>query len=207
MEVIQSGFGVVGVAPVSEGVMGTEVVCFGSGDIQELAPGVVGVADYGAVVCVADFYDIALEVGDVAVLGAVVDHRLGCAEGIIGEVQLVGAHAHGGQLTAVIDVAVGGTSVGPLGAHAVGIVGKGPVRPTFRHGGQLSALLPGVGPGAVGKHVANGVIGDAGVSVLGQQVRLPERMHRAQPCAAGHEAPPYMVRRGAMASPGGKLSP
>jgi len=121
LQVVEAGFGVVDIATVAEGVMGTEGVCLCSGDVQELAPGVVGVGDYGAVVCVADFYDVALEVGDVTVLGAVIDHRLWRAEGIIGEVQLVGAHAHGGQLAAVIDIAVGGAAVGALGAHAVSI--------------------------------------------------------------------------------------
>ena len=169
LEVVEAGFLVVDVAPVSQGIVHAEGVCFGSGGSQELAPGVVGVGDYGAVVCVADFYDVALEVGDVTVLGAVVDHRLGRAKGIIGEVQLVGAHAHGRQLTAVIDIAVGGAAVGALGPHAVGIISECPGA-AAAHGGQLSALLPGVGPGAIICHISYIVIGNIGTAVLGQQV-------------------------------------
>jgi len=169
LEVVEAGFGVVDIAPVAEGVMGTEGGGQGACCCQELAPGVVGVGDYGAVVCVADFYDVALEVGDVAVLGAVVDHRLGRAEGIIEEIQLVGAHAHGGQLAAVIDVAVGGAAVGTFCTHTVGIISECPGT-AAAHGGQLSALLPSVGPGAVVCHISYIVIGNIGTAVLGQKV-------------------------------------
>ena len=40
------------------------------------------------------------------------------------------------------------------------------------HGRELPTVFPGIGPGAVGQHVANGVTGNGLTIVTGQQIAL-----------------------------------
>ena len=84
-------------------------------------------------VAVYDGDYVALEIGDVIELVAVIDHRQGRTGGIVGEVHGMPIHRHVGQLTAYIGVIVGtvcgntgggiGGKAGSLGPQTVGVVG------------------------------------------------------------------------------------
>ena len=52
------------------------------------------------------------------------------------------------------------------------LIGKGDGGAILGHGGELAAALPGIGPGAVGDEVANGIIG-AGLAAIGGEQVLP----------------------------------
>lgn len=44
--------------------------------------------------------------------------------------------------------------------HTGYVVGKGPAGTAIGQGSQLTAMLPGVGPGTIGQHIANGITGN-----------------------------------------------
>ena len=117
---------VIDISAVAEGVMGAEGGGQVAGGGKGFAPSVVGVADHRCAAAVEDRNDVALEVGSVVILRAVVGNGQGRAGGIVAEVQGVAAHGHTAQAATVIDIAIGGRSVCPGGAHAVGIVSKAP---------------------------------------------------------------------------------
>jgi len=73
LEVVEAGFGVVDIAPVAEGVMGTEGGGMRAGSGQDLAPGVVGVPDDHSARGVEKGSYITLCVGHIVVDRAVVE--------------------------------------------------------------------------------------------------------------------------------------
>ena len=154
MEVIEACFGVVDIAAVAEGVMGTEGGGMGASGGQDVTPGVVGVPDNHSARGVEKGSYIALGVGHIVVGRAVVDHRHRCTVGTVGKVQNIGANRHAAQTTSVVNILVGVGSRGaadfPLGTHAVGIVFHVPGQTVSGHGRQFPAMLPGKSPsGAV----------------------------------------------------------
>ena len=170
LEIVEAGFGIVDIAPVAQGVVGSQGAGHGTGGAEDVAPGIISV---GYDSCSGDVQDrryITLEVGGVVVSGAVVDHGQRCAAGIVGKGQGVAAHGHLTQLAAIVDIAVRGAAVGPFGPHAVGIVGEGPSGASTGHSGQLPAMLPGIGPGAVAEDVANGITGYSATVIGGKQI-------------------------------------
>ena len=62
LAVVQLGVGIVDVAAVAEGVLDTEGTCHGSGDTQNVTPGVVGVLNNGSTGGIQDGSHIALKV-------------------------------------------------------------------------------------------------------------------------------------------------
>ena len=170
MEVIEAGFGVVDVAAVAEGVMDTESRSKGSGGAEGIAPGIVGVLDYCCSASIEDGSYIALQVGDIVICRAVVGQGQRCTGRIVAEVQRIAPNGHTCQLAADVDVAIGGAAVGSLGAHTIGIVSVSPGGAAVGHTLQFPATLPGVGPSAVGEHIADGVAGDGDAVIAGEQV-------------------------------------
>jgi len=73
LEVVEAGFGVVDIAPVAEGVMGTEGGGHAAGNTQDLAPGVVGVPDNHSAGGIEKRNHIALGIGHIIVGRAVVE--------------------------------------------------------------------------------------------------------------------------------------
>ena len=125
LEVVESGFGIVDIAAVAEGVEGAE----GGGEVagggEGIAPGVVGVIYYRCAGGVQNGGHITLEVRHIVVGGAVQGDGERSAGGIVGKGQGVAAYGHLAQGAAVVDVAVGLGAVCaacPQTIHAVGIV-------------------------------------------------------------------------------------
>lgn len=90
--------------------------------------------------------------------------------GIVGKVQGVAANGHLAQAAAIVNVVVGRGTIGPLGSQAVRVIGVRPGGGAVGHGHQFPAMLPDVGPGAVGEHIANGIAGNRLAVVACQQV-------------------------------------
>ena len=170
LEVIELGFGVVDVAAVAQGVMGTQGGVHRAGGGQNVAPCIVAVGYHLLACAVQDPNHIALQVGGVVVICAVIAKAHGGACGIVGKGQNIRSHHHLPQLGAAIDVAVGNRAVAPADTHTVSIVGIGPGGAVHREGGKLSAVAPGVAPGAVGQGVADLVVGNGDAVILRQQV-------------------------------------
>ena len=176
LEVVQLRFGVVDIAPVAEGVVGTQGGCQGAGDGEGIAPGVIGVGNHRASRSVQDCRHIPLQVGGVVVGGAVVGRGHGNAIGIVGEVQGVAAYGHLAELTSVVDIAIGHRAVGTADSHTVLVIGIGPGGTVLGDGCQFPAMLPGVLPHAVRQGVTHGIVGNGSAVIGGEQVtpfRIP----------------------------------
>ena len=84
----------------------------------------------------------------------------------------VGALGHVHDVLAMQNV-VGGRSIHRFPhAQALGVVNKAGGGAALAHLLELAAVLPGVGPGAVGERIANGVVGN-GRAVIGGELVLP----------------------------------
>ena len=70
--IVESRLGVVDIAPVAQGVVGSQGISHGNGGAENVAPGIVGVGDHSCSGGVQNRGDIPLEVGGVVVSGAVV---------------------------------------------------------------------------------------------------------------------------------------
>lgn len=113
---------------------------------------------------------IALNIGGIIVIRAVVGNGHGRSGCVIGKVQGVTAHGHLAQTTAVIDIVISDRVVGSLGSQPVCIVGIDPSRAAIGHRYQLTAMLPSIRPRAVTERIADLVIGDGLAVISGQQV-------------------------------------
>ncbi len=124
MQVVQAGFGIVDIATVAQGViLRLDGV---AGGAQEIAPGIVGVADHPLAAAVDKPYHISLQICQIVQRCGAVGHGLGAACGIIGKVEGYAVSAHHGQLTTGIGIQVGGSAVTDAAAHSIGIVGISP---------------------------------------------------------------------------------
>ena len=174
MEVIQTDTLVVDIAAVGQRVGGDEAGCQRSiiavhGHGCGAVGGVVIVHQPGAA-AVGDADDIPLEVGQIIVSAALPGHGLGIAAGIVAKGHRFPVEGHLGQLAAVVHIAVGLAAVGPAGAHPVGVVGVSPGGAVAGHACQLPSVLPGIGPGAVGGEIADGVVAQGLAVISGEQV-------------------------------------
>ena len=105
-------------------------------------------------------------------LGAVEANGHGLAVGVAADGHTVGTVEDMDELALGIGIA-GNRIVDGLGeAQALLVIGKGDGSAILGHGGELAAALPGIGPGAVGDEVANGIIG-AGLAAIGGEQVLP----------------------------------
>ena len=167
LEIVESGFLVVDVPTVAQGVD----VCQGARSGNDLAIGVVVVAGHHRAAGVYDAHDIALEIGDIVVHCAVVLHGIGRTIGIVEEVNGIGSPGHAHQLAAGVVVVVGSAVHGLAGSQSAGIIGEAQAVGPIGGGGQISTVDPGKVPAGavvVAGGVANGIIGD-GFSVIGGQ--------------------------------------
>ena len=137
--------------------MGTQSGSHGTGGSQDLAPCVIGILDNRSTAGIQDGGNVALNIGGIVVVRTVVGDGHGGTGCVVGKVQGIAAHGHLAQTAAVIDVVIGSGTVGPLGSQAVCVVGVRPGGAAIGHGSQLTAMLPSVGPGAVGQHVADDI--------------------------------------------------
>ena len=160
LEIVEAGFGIVDIAPVAQGIVGSQGTCHGTAGAENVAPGIVGIGDHSRSGGIQDRRYITLEVGGIVVSGSVVGDGQRGAAGIVGKVQGVTIHRHLAQLAAVVHVVIGRTAACPLGTHAISIIGKGP---------GLPGLLDLAGFGI--DHIA-GAVGDfAAVAVSAIAVR------------------------------------
>ena len=171
--------------------MGTQGGSHGTGGSQDLTPCVIGILDNCSTAGIQDGSNVALYIGCIVVVRTVVGDGHGGGGCIVGKVQSIATHGHLAQAAAVIDVVIGSGTVGPLGSQAVCVVGVRPGGAAIGHGSQLTAMLPGIGPGAVRQHVANGITGNGLAVVPGQQIApsaiigiVDSALHRTQ-CAGG----------------------
>ena len=82
----------------------------------------------------------------------------------------IGTLGHVDDVLAMQGVVSDGAAHSLADAQAIGVVKEGGRGAGFGHLLQLAALFPGVGPGAVGERIANGIAGDGGTVVLGQLI-------------------------------------
>ena len=171
-EVIESGFCIVDITSVTEGLDRTQSRSEGTGGGKDSAPGVVNVSDHLSSAAVDQPDHVALEAILVGILRAVVVHDGRAVLGIVEEVQRVAAL---GQMDNVL--AVQGV-VRHRAAHCLS--DPQPIRVVEESGGsvglghllELAALLPSVRPGAVIGGIANDVVGN-GSAVIGGHLVLP----------------------------------
>ena len=128
LEIIESRFMVVDIATVAEGIEGAEGGSHGMGNVNAVAPGVVGVGYNLCTGAVQNRNNITLQVGGVVIGSAAVGDRLGIAAGIVGKGHILAANRHLAQLSAVVGVSVGSGTVASARAHAIGVIGKVPSR-------------------------------------------------------------------------------
>ena len=171
MEVIQAGFGVVIVAAVAQGVSLGH--CSGGG--EDVAVGVVGVRGNGVSVGIYQPHYIALEVGNVIVVGAVALYGIGHSVTVVEEVQ--GGVGAGmvlpQQLTAGVAVVDGCAVYDLVIPDAVAVVDIGVGLAVYYGFGQPPSLCPGKGvPPAivVAQRIAAAVVGNGLVVISRQQV-------------------------------------
>ena len=163
---------VIDISTVTQGVGFTEGGCHGTGGCQDIAPGIVGVLDDRCAAGIQDGGNVTLDVRHIVVVRTIVGNRHGCAGCVISKVQRVTAHGHSAQAAAVVNVAVGSGTVGTLCPQTIGIIGHAPCGGTVGHGCQFSSMLPGIGPGAVRKRIADGIMGN-GLAVITRQQIAP----------------------------------
>ena len=170
LEVVESSLLVVNIAPIAEGVLPAEGIGQGAGAREGIAPGVIGVFDDDLAGIVGDGDDVALSIVEVEVLGAVEANGHGLAVGVAADTHDIGTVKDVDKLALGIGIA-GNRIVDGLGeAETVFIVGEGDGSTVLGHGSQLAAALPGIGPGAVGGEVANGIVGTGLAGIGGEQI-------------------------------------
>jgi len=117
LEIIQPGLLVIDVATIAQRIECAEGRCHGAADRQNLAPGIVIIADHDVACQIHDDQDIALQGGDVIVRHSVPnynDRRPGC---VIDEGERIAANGHPGQLRTIVDILISGSAVGSRGSH------------------------------------------------------------------------------------------
>ena len=75
--IVEPCLGIEDIAPVAQGVVGSQGTCHGTAGAENVAPGIVGVGDHSRSGGVQDGGDIPLEVGGIVVSGSVVGYRQG----------------------------------------------------------------------------------------------------------------------------------
>ena len=172
VEVIEPRFLVVDVTPIAEGVLLAEGIGQGAGAGEEIAPGVIGVFDHDLAGIVGDGDNVALSIVEVEVLGAIEANGHGLAVGVAADAHDIGTVEDMDKLALGIGIAGDYIVDGLREAEALLVIGKGDGSTVLGHGSQLAAALPGIGPGAVGGEVANGIVG-AGLAAIGGEQILP----------------------------------
>ena len=171
LEVIESGFAVVDVAAVAEGVILAEGRFHGAGDGKGLAPGVIGIADHLIAGAVHKSDHVTLKVQDEVIDFAVVADRHRPSFSVIGQIQNQALIFDLRKLTAlVIHIIVFRGAGVPACPQTVSIVAEAPGGGAGGHGCQLPSLRPCIGPCAVAEGIADGIVGDGGAIVGGQQI-------------------------------------
>ena len=159
LEVVESGFGIVIVAPVADGVGG----CEGAFGGEDAAPCVVGVGgkdcavrgNHALHIALLVLYEDALGLG----IGGFVGVAYQLAAGAVVEVESVACAHIRHKPAAVPDVPARGSVHRFLGAETGVAVGKGQACPVLLHGRELSPTLPAHAPAAVACRVADPVVG------------------------------------------------
>ena len=169
LQVVQPGFGVVDITAVAQRVDLSKGGGHASGGGQQSSPGVVGVLHHHGAGSIDDAHDIPLSIPQVVILGTVILDTNG-SYSVIGEVQGVAPPGHLHQLGSQIVVLRYRAAYGLSGAQPIRVVGKADTRPGFAHALELPSMLPGIAPGAVGEHIADGVAGDGLAVVAGEQI-------------------------------------
>ena len=162
LEVVESGFLVVDVPTIPQGVD----VCQGAHSGDDFTIGIVVIACNNRAAGVYDVHYVTLEVGHVVVHRAIVLHGIGQAAGIIEEVDGIGVPGHAQQLTTGIVVAVSNAVHSLAGSQAAGIVGKTQAVASVGSGCKATAVGPGEVP-------ANAVVVAGGIAYGVVDNRLP----------------------------------
>ena len=147
LEVIEPGIDVIIIRSVAQGVIRAQGACQGAGGAEHLAVGTVGIANYRSAGGIYNVQNIALEVRNVIVQGAVILNRIGRTHGIVEEIQSVAAPGLPHQLAAGIIVFMLGGAYLLTQPQAFGIIGVGNALATAGSGHQSPALCPAKCPG------------------------------------------------------------
>ena len=147
LEVVQTGIGIVIIGSVAKRVIRAQGACQGAGGAEHLAVGAVGIADDRGTGGVYDVQDIALEVRDVIVQGAIILDGIGRAHGIVEEIQSIAAPGLPHQLAAGIIVFVLSGSYLLAQPQALGIIGVRNTLAAAGSGGQSPSFCPAKCPG------------------------------------------------------------
>ena len=175
-KVVKSRFYVIDIPPIAERLDSAQSGSEGTGGGEDFAPGIVDIFYHFSAGAVNDSDNIALEVMNVSILRPVELYNGGAVLGVVPEVEGVAALGHVHDVLAMQNV-VGDRSIHRFPhAQALGVVDKAGGGAALAHLLELAAVLPGVGPGAVGERIANGVVGNGRV-VIGDELVLPVAIH------------------------------
>ena len=179
LEVVEPGFCVVVVAAVADGVDFADGVLVGSGDGQDIAPGIVLVLAEGCAQIADDADDIPLLVQDVVIAIPVVYAGIRQVTGIVDDVKNVFRSVFCPRLPdnlAVQRFVMIGDIAGSLAVtNARKVVSICDVLPVAGSGGKLPSFFPierPTGAIVVAQRVADFVIGD-GLAIVSRQQVLP----------------------------------
>ena len=183
LQVIQLGFGIVDIASVAEGIDIGEVGCRGDrragavGDGGDFSPRIIGIADNDRTGSVGHAHDIPLQVQEIVVdrlrrsAIAGIERRIGFSIRPVEKFRDLLPLSHARQLRAAVEVFRGRPANGFGAAKAAGIIGERAAFPIAAYGRKLTAVLPGHRIAAVGRGIADLIVGD-GCAVIGsQQIR------------------------------------
>ena len=175
MEVVETGFLVVVVATVAQGVACADGGCHTAGGGEELAPGAVLVGDDSCSCVIYDTDDIALQVVLVVVFflraAVLMDQTIGRTCFIVQEDQVLVSGALRLQLISQPVILGRNAAYGLAGTQPGGIVGIAVGIAALGCRCQLPPVAPCEGESIpVGQRVANGIVGNVGVIVGCQQI-------------------------------------
>ena len=169
-EIIQPRLLIVHVGSITERLDGTESGSKGAGGGKDLSPCIVYIFYHFCAIAVNKANDIALQIYNVTIFSSIKLHNGRAILGIVPEVQGVAALGHVDDVLAMQGVVSDGAAHSLADAQAIGVIGESGRGAGFGHLFQLAALFPGVGPGAVGERIADGIVGDGGAVVLDQLI-------------------------------------
>ena len=106
LEIIESGFRVVVVTTVTDGVDMVQVGGCVIGAVQRIAPGVVDVIGYGSAAGIYDANDITLQIQNIIVGDVIIDQSIGPGNFVIDDVQNIAAPGLADHMTLAFILAV-----------------------------------------------------------------------------------------------------
>ena len=161
---------IINITTIPQGVILSQGRGHAAGSRNQPSPCIILVLHHCCARTVDDGHHIALQIGDVVVRHIIVANHQGSAIRAVAETHHYTAPGHLGQLGTVVQVTISDGAIGPACPHTVDIVGKVPGGTALRHGSKLPTIFPGIGPSTDRHRIADLVISNRRIAILGQQV-------------------------------------